>query len=71
MFKKIEYLYKKKSPYNRIKIKLFLVYLVIIFLLWCFNIYNIYWMMFLLLIISFFAVKYICEKELNTELKHF
>lgn len=68
MFKKIEYLYKKKSPYNRIKIKLFCAYLITIFLLWCLNIYNIYWMMLLILIISFFAVKYICEKELNTKL---
>lgn len=68
MFKKIEYLYKKKSPYNRIKIKLFCAYLITIFLLWCLNIYNIYWMMLLILIISFFAVKHICEKELNTKL---
>ena len=68
MFKKIENLYKKKSPYNRIKIRLFWVYLVIIFLLWSFNIFNIYWIMLLTLIITFFIVKHVCEKELNTKL---
>ena len=68
MFKKIENLYKKKSPYNRIKIRLFWIYLVIIFLLWGFNIFNIYWIMLLTLIVVFFIVKHVCEKELNTKL---
>lgn len=68
MFNKIENLYKKNSPYNRIKIRMFWVYILSAFLLWIFNINNIYIMMFIMLIIVFIATKYICEKELKTKL---
>lgn len=68
MFNKIENLYKKKSPYNRIKIRMFWAYILSAFLLWIFNINNIYIMMVIMLIIVFVATKYICEKELKTKL---
>ena len=68
MFNKIENLYKKNSPYNRIKIRMFWAYMLSAFLLWIFNINNIYVMMVIMLIIVFIATKYICEKELKTKL---
>ena len=68
MFNKIENLYKKRSPYNRIKIKMFWAYIISVFLLWFFNINNIYIMMFIILVIVFVLTKNICEKELKTKL---
>jgi len=68
MFNKIEDLYKKKSPYNRITKRIFWVYIIIIFLLWILNINNIYIMMVITLIMSFLIIKRICEKELKTKL---
>lgn len=68
MFRKIENIYKKESPYNRIKIRLFWTYIITVFLLWIFNVNNIYLMMILMLVIAFLTIKYICEKELNTKI---
>jgi len=68
MFNKIESLYKKKSPYNRITKRIFWVYIIIIFLLWILNINNIYIMMGITLIVGFIIIKHICEKELKTKL---
>jgi len=67
MFNKIEDLYKKKSPYNRITKRIFWVYIIIIFLLWILNINNIYIMMVITLIMSFLIIKRIYEKELKTK----
>lgn len=68
MFSKIENIYKKESPYNRIKIRLFITYIITMLLLWVFNINNIYLMMILMLVIAFFTIKYICENELNAKI---
>lgn len=70
MYKKIEELYKKKSPYNKIKIKMFWTYIVIALFLSLFNIFSSYVLMILTVIITIIRMKYICEKELNTKL-HF
>lgn len=70
MYKKIEELYKKKSVYNKIKIKMFWTYNVIALFLSLFNIFNLYVFMILTLIMAIIRMKYICEKELNTKL-HF
>lgn len=68
MFNKIEDLYKKQSPYNRITKRIFITYVIVMLLLWILNINNVYSMMFITLVVSFFAIKRICEKELNTKL---
>ena len=68
MFRKIENIYKKESPYNRIKIRLFWTYIITVFLLWIFNVNNVYLMMIFMLVIAFLTIKYICEKELNTNI---
>ena len=70
MYKKIEELYKKKSPYNKIKIKMFWTYIVIALFLSLFNVFNSYALMILTVIMTIIRMKYICEKELNTKL-HF
>ncbi len=70
MYKKIEELYKKKSPYNKIKIKMFWTYIVIALFLSLFNFFNSYVLMILTVILTIIRMKYICEKELNTKL-HF
>ena len=68
MYKKIEELYKKKSPYNKIKIKMFWTYIVIALFLSLFNFFNSYVLMILTVILTIIRMKYICEKELNTKL---
>ena len=68
MYKRIEDLYKKKSPYNKIKIKTFRVYLIIVILLLVFNIANIYLLMLITVFGTVFIMKSICEKELKTKL---
>lgn len=70
MYKKIEELYKKKSIYNKIKIKMFWTYIVIALFLSLFNIFNSYVLMILIVIMTIIRMKYICEQELNTKL-HF
>lgn len=68
MYKRIEELYKKQSPYNRIKKKFFLTYIGIGIILLLLNITDSSLMMFLTAIITMFVIKRICEKELKTKL---
>lgn len=68
MFNKIEELYKKQSPYNRITKKMFWTYIIIMLLLWVLNNGKAYISMIITLIVAFFIIKRICEKELNTKL---
>lgn len=68
MYKKIEELYKKQSPYNKIKIKMFWTYIGIVFFLLLFNVIDSSFMMLLTVIITIIIMKKIYEKELNTKL---
>ena len=68
MYNQIEDIYKKKSPYNRIKTKMFIIYIIDIILLWIFNVNKLYILMVCTIIITFFVIKHLCEKELNTKL---
>lgn len=68
MYNKIELLYKKKSPYNKIKVKIFWTYIGIVVGLLVFNLFNTYFMMILTVLITVVIMKYICEKELGTKL---
>lgn len=68
MYKKIEELYKKQSPYNKIKIKTFWTYIGIVFFLLLFNVIDSSFMMLLTVIITMIIMKKICEKELDTKL---
>lgn len=68
MYNKIELLYKKKSPYNKIKVKIFWAYTGIVVGLLVFNLFNTYFMMILTVLITVIIIKYICEKELSTKL---
>ena len=70
MFKQIENLYKKEDPNNRIKNRMFILYIIDVIILWVSNVNNLYILMIATIIISFFAIKHICEKQLNTKL-HF
>lgn len=68
MYKDIEEIYKKESPYNRIKIKTFWVYILTIPFLLVFNYYKIYLMMILTMGIVIWRMKKISEKILNEKL---
>lgn len=68
MYRELENLYKKQSPYNKIKRKLFFVYIVTVALLLLFNNFNNYGLMILIIFILLFVMKNIIEKELNTKL---
>ena len=68
MYQKIEQLYKKESPYNRIKIKLFMLYYIVMGVLLVFNFLKAYILMILTIIITAFFMKQICEKELKEKL---
>ena len=68
MYKNIEKLYKKKSPSNRIKKKIFFVYITIVFFLFIFNLFHVYIMLLVIVYITFWIIKKICEKELNLKL---
>lgn len=68
MYKKIEELYKKQSPFNKIKIKMFWTYIGIVFFLLLFNVIDSSFMMLLTVIITTIIMKKICEKELDTKL---
>lgn len=68
MYKEIEELYKKRSPYNIIKIYLFWIYFIFIFVSLVFNVFNkIIPTIFVMLLMGFFMKK-VCEKKLNTKL---
>ena len=68
MYRQIEYIYKKKSPYNRMKVKLFFLYVIDVILLWIFNINKLYVLMVITIIINIFVIKHIYEKELEEKL---
>ena len=68
MYKDIEEIYKKKSPYNRIKIRMFWVYLLSIPFLLTFNYYKSYFMMIAAIGIVMLVMKKISEKVLNEKL---
>ena len=68
MYKDIEEIYKKKSPYNRIKIRMFWVYLLAIPFLLSFNYYKSYFMMIVAIGIVMLIMKKISEKVLNEKL---
>lgn len=68
MYKDIEKIYKKESPYNKIKIKTFWVYILSIPFLLMFNYFKIYFMLFLTIVIVILIMKKISEKILNEKL---
>lgn len=68
LYKEIEELYKRQSPYNKIKIKIFWLFIGIVFFLFLFNIINKYLLMLVVVIVSIILIKKIYEKELNTKL---
>ncbi len=70
MYKKIEELYKKQSPYNKIKKRFFWTYIIVVLFLLLFNIFNSSLLLLLTVITTIIIMKKICEKELNTKL-HF
>lgn len=68
MYKDIEEIYKKKSPYNIIKKWTFWIYVVFIFISLVFNFLNKIVPMILVFIAMLLIMKYISEKVLNTKL---
>ena len=68
MYKEIENFYKKRSPFNVIKRKTFILYIIVVFLLWIFNINNFWLLMIITVLAMIFFMKRICEKELKTKL---
>lgn len=70
MYKDIEKLYKKKSPYNRIKKWTFWIYVVFILISLIFNFYNKIIPMILVFLVMLVIMKAVSEKVLNTKL-HF
>lgn len=68
MYKNIEEIYKKKSPYNIIKKWTFWIYVVFIFISLIFNFLNKILPMILVLIAMLLIMKCISEKVLNTKL---
>ncbi len=68
MYNKIENLYKRESPYNKIKLKMFVTYLLIVLLLLIFKLLNLEILMFFLVFLTIFIMKEICQRELKTKL---
>lgn len=68
MYKDIEEIYKKKSPYNIIKKRMFWIYVVFIFISLIFNFLNKEILMILVFIAMILIMKYISEKVLKTKL---
>ena len=68
MYKKIEELYKKESPYNKIKLKMFVTYLLIVLLLLIFKLLNLEILMYFLVFLTIFIMREICQRELKTKL---
>lgn len=68
MYKEIEELYKKKSPYNVIKKKLLWIYFVFIIISLIFNVFNKVIPTILVMLLMLLCMKKTCEKELNTKL---
>lgn len=70
MYKEIEEIYKKKSPYNIIKKRTFWIYVVFILISLIFNFLNKIVPMILVFIAMLLIMKIVSEKVLNTKL-HF
>lgn len=68
MYKDIEEIYKKKSPYNIIKKRTFWIYVVFILISLVFNFLNKILPMILVFIAMLLIMKYVSEKVLNTKL---
>ena len=68
MYKDIEEIYKKKSPYNIIKKWTFWIYVIFIFISLVFNFLNKIVLMILVLIVMLLIMKAASEKVLNTKL---
>ena len=68
MYKDIERIYKKKSPYNIIKKRSFWIYVVFILISLVFNFLNKILPMILVFIAMLLIMKYVSEKVLNTKL---
>lgn len=68
MYKDIEEIYKKKSPYNIIKKRSFWIYVVFILISLVFNFLNKILPMILVFIAMLVIMKYVSEKVLNTKL---
>lgn len=68
MYKDIEEIYKKKSPYNIIKKWTFGIYVLFIFISLIFNFLNKVLPMILVFIAMLITMKYMCEKVLKTKL---
>lgn len=68
MYKKIENLYKKHSPYNLVRKDMFKIYLTCIFLSLVFNFYNNYILMFITMLIMLLLIIKKCEKILEIKL---
>lgn len=70
MYKDIEKIYKKKSPYNIIMKKTFLIYVLFILTSLIFNFFNKVILMILVFVAMILVLKKVSEKVLNTKL-HF
>lgn len=70
MYKDIEKIYKKKSPYNIIMKKTFLIYVLFILTSLIFNFFNKVIPMILVFVAMILVLKKVSEKVLNTKL-HF
>ena len=68
MYKDIEEIYKKKSPYNIIKKRTFWIYVVFILISLIFNFLNKVVPMILVFIAMLLIMKVVSEKVLNTKL---
>ena len=68
MYKKIEELYKKHSPYNLVRKDMFIIYLIGVIISLVFNFYNNYIFMIITMLIMLFLIIKRCEKILKTKL---
>lgn len=68
MYKKIEELYKKHSPYNLVRKDMFIIYLICVIISLVFNFYNNYILMIITMLIMLFLIIKRCEKILKTKL---
>lgn len=68
MYKEIEELYKKKSPYNVIKKYLFWIYFIFIFVSLVFNVFNKIIPTIIVMVLMVLCMKKACEKVLNIKL---
>lgn len=68
MYKDIEEIYKRKSPYNIIKKWMFWIYVVFILISLIFNFLNKIVPMILVLVAMLLIMRFVSEKVLNTKL---